>query len=92
MDKVSTQTPAAIGRSQGLCDLVRAIDKAQWLAWRLGAVEGRNIQALELYVRLEAVRLEIEALREGTRPGPAGDDFGDDGGPFMPFDRPDPNP
>lgn len=31
--------------------------------WRIGVVEGRNAQALELYVRLELVRAEVETLR-----------------------------
>lgn len=44
-------------------ELENAIDEAQWLAWRIGVVEGRNAQALELYVQLEMVRAEVEALR-----------------------------
>jgi hypothetical protein len=43
--------------------LNRAIDEAQWLAWRIGVVEGRNARALELYVQLEMLRAEVEALR-----------------------------
>ena len=50
-------------RAAWLSDLSRAIDEAQWLAWRIGVVEGRNAQALELYVQLELVRAEVEALR-----------------------------
>ena len=50
-------------RATWLSDLIRAIDEAQWLAWRIGAVEGRNAQAMELYVQLELVRAEVEALR-----------------------------
>ena len=46
-----------------LSGLSRAIDEAQWLAWRIGVVEGRNAQALELYVQLEMIRAEAEALR-----------------------------
>jgi hypothetical protein len=49
-------------RAQWLSDLQHAIDQAQWLAWRIGVVEGRNAQALELYVRLETVRAEIETM------------------------------
>jgi len=44
-------------------ELEKAIDEAQWLAWRIGVVEGRNAQALELYVQLEMVRAEVESLR-----------------------------
>jgi hypothetical protein len=54
--------PAA-ARAQWLSELAKAIDEAQWLAWRIGVVEGRNAQALELYVQLELVRAEVEALR-----------------------------
>jgi hypothetical protein len=43
--------------------LSRTIDEAQWLAWRIGVVEGRNAQALELYVQLELMRAEVEAFR-----------------------------
>ena len=50
-------------RATWLSELSRAIDEAQWLAWRIGVVEGRNTQALELYVQLELVRAEVEALR-----------------------------
>ena len=50
-------------RAIWLSELGRSIDDAQWLAWRIGVVEGRNAQALELYVRLEVVRAEVEALR-----------------------------
>ena len=49
-------------RAQWLSDLQHAIDQAQWLAWRIGVVEGRNALALELYVRLETVRAEVESM------------------------------
>ena len=50
-------------RAQWLSELAKAIDEAQWLAWRIGVVEGRNAEALELYVQLELIRAEVEALR-----------------------------
>lgn len=50
-------------RAQWLSELSKAIDQAQWLAWRIGVVEGRNAQAMELYVQLEVLRAEVEALR-----------------------------
>ena len=50
-------------RALWFLELEKAIDEAQWLAWRIGVVEGRNALALELYVRLELVRAEVEALR-----------------------------
>ena len=52
-----------VARTQLLSELNEAIDEAQWLAWRIGVVEGRSAQALELYVQLEMIRAEAEALR-----------------------------
>ena len=46
-----------------MSELNLAIDDAQWSAWRIGVVEGRSAQALELYVQLEMIRAEAEALR-----------------------------
>ena len=56
-------------RALWLSELTKAIDEAQWLAWRIGVVEGRNALALELYVRLELVRAEVEALQGRKRSG-----------------------
>ena len=53
-------------RAQWLSELNQAIDEAQWLAWRIGVVEGRNAQALELYVHLEMLRAEVEAMRSSA--------------------------
>ena len=50
-------------RARLLSELNGSIDQAQWLAWRIGVVEGRSAQALELYVQLEMIRAEAEALR-----------------------------
>ena len=62
MNAYDKAVPGA-ARAIWLSELSRSIDEAQWLAWRIGVVEGRNAQALELYVRLEVVRSEVEALR-----------------------------
>ena len=59
----SNRVVSGTARATWLSELSRAIDEAQWLAWRIGVVEGRNAQALELYVQLELVRAEVEALR-----------------------------
>lgn len=61
--KASGKEISAAGRAQWLSELSAAIDEAQWLAWRIGVVEGRNAQALELYVQLELARAEVEAFR-----------------------------
>ena len=50
-------------RAEWVSELLRAIDQAQWLAWRIGVVEGHNPQALMLYVELELIRAEVEAMR-----------------------------
>ena len=61
--KASNRPVSGAARATWLSDLSKAIDEAQWLAWRIGVVEGRNAQALELYVQLELIRAEVEALR-----------------------------
>jgi hypothetical protein len=61
--KASKKAMPAVARAAWFSDLAVAIDEAQWLAWRIGVVEGRNAQALELYVQLELLRAEVEALR-----------------------------
>ena len=61
--KASGKEISAAGRAQWLSELSAAIDQAQWLAWRIGVVEGRNAQALELYVQLELAWAEFEAFR-----------------------------
>jgi len=58
----SKRAVSGAARAQWLSELSIAIDEAQWLAWRIGVVEGRNAKALELYVRLENVRAEVEAM------------------------------
>lgn len=61
--KLSSKEVSAAGRALWLASLAEAIDEAQQLAWRLGVVEGK-CEALDLYVRLEIARAEVEALRE----------------------------
>ena len=58
----SEKTAPGAARAIWLSELSRTIDEAQWLAWRIGVVEGRNAKALELYVQLEMVRAEVEAM------------------------------
>lgn len=60
-------------RARWLAELAEALDDARRLTNRLGAAEGR-IEAVELYARIEAVRLEIEALRRTQRVSGAGTD------------------
>lgn len=53
-----------------LAKLADAIAQAQRVVWRIGVSEGDSAEAKELYVRLEAVRAEIEALRRVPSPAP----------------------
>jgi len=57
---------ADAARLRWLSDLAIAIDEAQQLSWRIGIGENRNSEAMDLYVRLEIIRAEVEAL--GGRP------------------------
>jgi hypothetical protein len=49
-------------RARWLGELAAALEEARRLTKQLGADEGR-IEAVELYARIEAVRLEIQAMR-----------------------------
>lgn len=62
----SWKRKGAADRARWLAELARAIDDAQQLAWRIGVTEGGSTEALELYVRLESARLEVEGLRGAT--------------------------
>ena len=42
----SGKAVSGAARAQWLSELGRAIDEAQWLAWRIGVVEGRNARTL----------------------------------------------
>jgi len=56
---------SASERARWLTELAEALEQAQKLAWRMGLVEHNSIDAMELYGRLEAARLEVQALRFG---------------------------
>jgi hypothetical protein len=58
---------AAIARSRWLGELALAVDQARQLASQLGAAYGRSEEGIQLCARLDAVRLEVEALRRGHR-------------------------
>ena len=53
-----------------LAKLTEAIAQAQRVVWRIWVSEGDSAEAKELYCRLEAVRAEVEALRQGPLPVP----------------------
>ena len=58
--RVPSQDSAA--RARWLAELADALDEARRLIKQLGAAEGR-LEAVELYARIEAVRLEVQAMR-----------------------------
>lgn len=53
---------SAAERARWLAELADALDDARQVTKQLGAAEGR-IEAVELYARIEAVRLEVQAMR-----------------------------
>jgi hypothetical protein len=52
-------------RARWLAQLAEAIEQAQKLTWRMGLIEANSVEAMELYGRLEAARMEVQALRLG---------------------------
>lgn len=61
MDRISSEESAS-KRSQWLAELADALDGARHLVKELGADEGR-LEAVELYARIEAVRIEVHMMR-----------------------------
>jgi hypothetical protein len=59
-----TRQSSAEERACWLAALAEALDEAQKLSWRLGTENG-NPAAMELYSRVETIRLEVQALRLG---------------------------
>ena len=70
MDRVANGDAAA-RRARWLAELGDALDEARQVAKQLGAAEGR-VEMVELYARIEAVRLEVQAMRL-RRPRPRAD-------------------
>lgn len=68
---ISGNRATAVERSRWLAELAEAVEEALRLARALGVAEGDRARADEIRVRLERVRIEIDALRRGawgTRP------------------------
>ena len=53
---------SAAERARWLGELAHALDEARLVTKRLGAAEGR-IEAVDLYARIVAVKLEVELMR-----------------------------
>jgi hypothetical protein len=64
---------SAARRARWLAELADALEEARRLIKQLGAAEGQ-IDAVELYARIEAVRLEVQSMRI-RRSSAAGDKF-----------------
>ena len=56
---------SAVDRARWLAELADALEQAQRLTWRIGWSGGGNSEAMELYGRLEAARMEAQSLRLG---------------------------
>jgi hypothetical protein len=61
VDRVSNEDSAS-KRAHWLAELADALDGARHLVKELGADEGR-LEAVELYARIEAVRIEVHMMR-----------------------------
>ena len=66
MERVSAEL-SGVGRAQWLAELSEALEQAHALMWKLGIGDGGGPAAMELYLRVEAARLEVQALRLGGR-------------------------
>ena len=66
MDQLSAESSGA-ARAQWLAELSDALEQAHNLMWKLGIGDGGGPAAMELYLRVEAARLEVQALRLGRR-------------------------
>ena len=65
--KRSGDQETAAERARWLAELAEAIDGAKRLGRTLAASESADPEAREIFGRLEAVGLEVEALRRGSR-------------------------
>jgi hypothetical protein len=84
VDRVSNWDSAA-QRAQWLAELSTALDDARHLVKELGAEEGR-IETVEIYARIEAVRLQVQAMRL-RRTYSGGDDFAPEWTKDIPWKR-----
>lgn len=76
---------SAAQRARWLAELSDALDDARYLVNQLGAGDGR-IEAVELYARIEAVRLEVQAMRLRRICG-GSEDFGPEWTKDIPWKR-----
>lgn len=84
VDRLANDNSAA-ERARWLAELAEALDDARHVVKKLGAAHG-EVGAVELYARIEAVRLEVQAIR--LRRSCAGDwEFGPEWTDNIPWKR-----
>jgi hypothetical protein len=80
MFSVPTEVPAA-GKARWLAELADVLDEARRLLFELGIPDEAAAETLDLYVRIEAARLEVQSLRLSrsvaprVEPGPEWSNF-----------------
>jgi hypothetical protein len=62
MFSVPTEVPA-VGKARWLAELAQALDEAHRLLFELRLPDEAAAEALDLYVRIEAARLEVQSMR-----------------------------
>jgi len=66
VERGSAESSSA-GRARWLAELSDALQQAHDLMWKLGMGDAGGAAAMELYLRVETARLEVQALRLGRR-------------------------
>jgi hypothetical protein len=84
VDRVPNEHPAA-NRARWLAELAEALDEASVLVRELGS-SADAADTAELYARIEAVRVQVEAMRVSRRSG-GGADFGPEWSKDLPWRR-----
>lgn len=65
MNRVPIEASAAL-RARWLAELAEALEEARLLVKQLGGMQGR-VEAAELLARIQAIGLEVEAIRLAAR-------------------------
>ena len=84
MDRVPDEHPAA-NRARWLAELAEALDEASALVRELGS-SARAPDTAELYARIDAARVQVEAMRVSRRSG-GGEDFDPEWSKDLPWRR-----
>ena len=73
MCSVPTQVPAA-ARARWLAEISEALDEAHQALVKLQVPSDRRAEALELFARIEAAKLEVQSLRLSRSLNPRNED------------------